>query len=187
MPLKMLLSAPRILSNIKEEHRSVEEIIRKQNIDAVISDNRYGLWTKRVLCIFITHQLRIRSPFAEGGLQKINYRFIAKYNECWVPDLVGKENLSGELSHGFPLPPNTHYIGPLSRFEQSGKTTRRYDVMAVLSGPEPQRRAHGVSRAPTRRYPPPGRHPAPLRDTRAFGRGRPDAPWNRKDEPGRSR
>ena len=63
-----------------------------------------------------------------------------------MPDYEGTPNLSGILGHPKKMDPRVKYIGPLSRFEQADKQpdtndsdTARYDVSAILSGPEPQR------------------------------------------------
>jgi len=66
---------------------------------------------------------------------------ILRYNECWIPDIEGKENLSGDLSHKYPLPRNAKFIGPLSRFRDFENKTidNSYETIAVLSGVEPQR------------------------------------------------
>ncbi|MBI2269508.1 MAG: glycosyltransferase [Bacteroidetes bacterium] len=140
LTVSMLWQASKIFTAIYREHKQLKTIIKEKNIDAVISDNRYGLWSKTVPCIFITHQLNIRTPFAGKILHKFNSRFIRKYNECWIPDLEGTPNLSGDLSHKQKLPANTYFIGPLSRFTNVIPVTKKkYDVLAILSGPEPQR------------------------------------------------
>jgi predicted glycosyltransferase len=140
MVLKMLFSIPKIFTGIYREHQALKKIIDDKKIDIVISDNRFGLWNNNVKSIFMTHQLMIKSPFAEGILHKINLFFINKYNECWVPDEEGTINLSGDLSHKYPLPRNTFFIGALSRFQKQKELTRlNYEVMAMVSGPEPQR------------------------------------------------
>jgi len=149
MALKMFFSIPRILYGISAEHNSLKQLIKEKNIDVVISDNRFGLWNKEIKSVFITHQLMIKSPFAEKLLHKINLRYINKYDECWVPDVEGSSNFSGDLSHKYPLPKNAIFIGTLSRFSfqeappllssRRGDEGVRYDVMAIISGPEPQR------------------------------------------------
>lgn len=144
MAIKMLRSAPRIIRGIREEHHALRELVKKHAVNAVISDNRFGLWTRQVPCIFITHQLMIKSPVGEKLLHRLNSSYISKYDECWIPDAEGKLNLSGDLSHKYALPRNTHYIGPLSRFEklktENGKEAPdKYDLVALISGPEPQR------------------------------------------------
>lgn len=141
MVLNMLLSIPSILRGIWKEHKALKSIIAEKKLDIVISDNRFGLWSKEVKSIFITHQLMIKSPFAEGLLRKLNHYFIKKYDECWVPDYEGVNNLSGDLAHKHSLPPSSFFIGPLSRFEpvKTKQENYRYEVMAIISGPESQR------------------------------------------------
>jgi hypothetical protein len=66
---------------------------------------------------------------------------INRYNECWIPDNAGKTNLSGDLSHKYPLPTHAKFIGTLSRFDiaDKSKIDTRYEDVAILSGIEPQR------------------------------------------------
>jgi UDP-N-acetylglucosamine transferase subunit ALG13 len=140
--LKIIFSIPKIVNSIWQEHQILKKIIIKKKIDIVISDNRFGLWNKSVKSIFITHQLMIKLPGVEKLLHKINLYFIKKYDECWIPDVEESNNLSGDLSHNYPLPNNAFFIGVLSRFQKKETptvTAINYDVMAILSGPEPQR------------------------------------------------
>jgi predicted glycosyltransferase len=146
MTLNMFLSIPKILKGIKREHELLEEIVKEKKIDIVISDNRFGLWSTVAKTVFITHQLLIKAPLGEYVLHTINLRYIKKFTECWIPDQAKPPYLSGDLSHQYTLPTNASYIGFLSRFtaELSDTPTsivlkKAYDVMIVLSGPEPQR------------------------------------------------
>jgi hypothetical protein len=50
-----------MLRQIKKEHRWLEQLLLHRQIDAVISDNRYGLFHKTYPSVFITHQLQIQS------------------------------------------------------------------------------------------------------------------------------
>jgi uncharacterized protein (TIGR00661 family) len=139
MMLQMMLSAPKIALRIFQEHQTLKQLIKKHNIDSVISDNRYGLWNSTVKSVFITHQLFIKSPFGEKILHRIVAFFANKYDECWVPDLATEPNLSGDLSHQLPVSTNTFFIGPISRFEYTQPEAKKYDILAIVSGPEPQR------------------------------------------------
>ena len=128
---KILLQVPSILSSIKEENKWLKEQVVKYGFEAVISDNRYGLYHKNIFSVFITHQLYIKSSlgkWSEKMLQKWNYKFINRFNECWIPDKEGENNLAGELSHPEKLPSiPTTYIGPLSRFvrkDSSGEKSK---------------------------------------------------------------
>jgi UDP-N-acetylglucosamine transferase subunit ALG13 len=140
---KMILQAPRIISSINAEHRWLDRMIRIHGFDAVISDNRFGLYHSSAPCVFITHQLNIKSPlgnWSERLLQKWNYNYINRFKECWVPDLMEENNLAGELSHPPTLPwVPIKYIDPLSRFEKKGIPEIEGHLLVILSGPEPQR------------------------------------------------
>ncbi len=141
MPIKLLLQFPKLIYRIYAENRWLNKIVKTHKIDAIISDNRMGLYHSKIPCIYITHQLKIKTgnSFTEKIAQNIHYHFINKYSVCWVPDIDGDLNLSGELSHPSRLPEiPVQYIGPLSRFERTGAISK-YDLCIILSGPEPQR------------------------------------------------
>jgi len=128
-----------------KEHRALQGLVADNKIDLVISDNRFGLFTRKARCVFITHQVMFKTPrflrFMEAMLYRINRFFIQKFDECWIPDLPGTENLSGDLSHKYPLPKNACFIGLLSRFQRDkfSETVADKNILALLSGPEPQR------------------------------------------------
>lgn len=137
---KLILQVPKVLFCILKENLWLRKITKIYNIDAVISDNRFGLYSRKIPSVFITHQLLIKTDnvFLERILQKQNYFFLKKFSQCWVPDL--KENgFAGELSHPNALPGNEIFIGPLSRFEVMENIPKKYDLLIALSGPEPQR------------------------------------------------
>jgi hypothetical protein len=140
----LLMQIPSILRSIKVENRWLKDQVAKHNFDSVISDNRYGLYHEKIFSVFITHQLRIKSPYgrwSENLLQLWNYNFINRFNECWVPDDAGEKNLAGELSHPEKMPAVTvNYIGPLSRFVRHDLFgEKKGHLLFILSGPEPQR------------------------------------------------
>ncbi len=154
LPWQMLAQAPAIFQTIKEEHAWLDALIEEQQIDLVISDNRYGLYSKKIPCVLITHQLTIKMPFAwlERHVQKIHYSLINRFHTCWVPDSKGTLNLGGDLSHPMKMPAiPVKWIGLLSRFapSKSGQAEVQtaneptppfaYQYCFLLSGPEPQR------------------------------------------------
>ncbi len=132
-----------ILKVIKNENAWLKEQMQAYGFDAVISDNRYGLYHSSIPCIFITHQLNIKSPlgkWTEKILQKWNYRFINRFTECWIPDEEGENNLAGELSHPENKPSvPVKYIGSLSRFRPIENAVKKAHLLIIFSGPEPQR------------------------------------------------
>lgn len=137
---KILAQTPKILLAIRHENRWLKQTISEQNIEFVLSDNRYGLYNSNVYCIFITHQLWIKTPFLPSLLQLLNYRFLQNFNEVWVPDDGQKPGIAGILSHPNKLPPTRlHYIGLLSRLNFQTSSNQDNHLLILLSGPEPQR------------------------------------------------
>jgi hypothetical protein len=140
LPLKLLFQVPKILMAVYREHQWLKKMAKAYSIDAIISDNRFGLYHSTIPCVYITHQLMIKTgnTFTDHLLQKCHYWFIKKYTHCWVPDFKGANNLAGQLSHPKKRLPNIRYIGGLSRLEITDQIIE-YDLMILLSGPEPQR------------------------------------------------
>lgn len=143
MSFSMLLQLPKIIIAIKSEQKWLVKFLKENKIDAIISDNRYGIYCKNTPSIFITHQLQIQFPFAKSLLNSINSLLLKNFSEVWVPDLEGKQNLSGKLSQIHKLGNKVKFIGILSRFSEIKpvKSAKKYDVCVVISGPEPQRTA----------------------------------------------
>jgi hypothetical protein len=144
----LLLRLPVLIRHIITEHHRLKSIIRDNNIDMVISDNRFGLWNKKVRTVYVTHQLLIPFPEKLRAFERIGislHRYIIKkYNFCFIPDLPGEVNVSGRLTHGVRLPGNARFIGILSRFKSSGNSMKAAGTAfphntLILSGPEPQR------------------------------------------------
>lgn len=134
---------PKIAKAIKNENNWLKRIIAQEQINGVISDNRFGLFSKNISSVFITHQLHIKTTMgksADALLQAFNYKKIKNFNLCWVPDFKEVKNLGGELSHPEKMPPiQCEYIGPLTRMKAQRPTPIKDHLLIVLSGPEPQR------------------------------------------------
>jgi UDP:flavonoid glycosyltransferase YjiC (YdhE family) len=148
--LRLIGAIPKILIRIKQEKAWLKRFSASEKPDLVISDNRYGLTLPGVFCVFMTHQLRIRTSLgrlADALLQRMNYRLIGHFSRCWVPDIEAGEGLAGALSHPARLPDiPTRYIGWLSRFGKFSQQHRGVaapikdpELLILLSGPEPQR------------------------------------------------
>lgn len=146
--LVLLLKTPLLLYHIILEHYRVKKIIREYKIDVIISDNRFGLWNRRITSVYITHMPLIPFPkqfrFLEFSGVLLHRAIIKKYSLCFIPDLPGEENVSGRLSHGISLPDNVRFIGILSRFSSDEESIEKHPNDSrhntiILSGPEPQR------------------------------------------------
>ncbi|HET9744894.1 MAG TPA: glycosyltransferase [Chitinophagaceae bacterium] len=140
---KLIFQIPAILRSMKQENNWLKEQVKHHGFEAMISDNRYGLHHEKVFSVFITHQLRIKSALgklSEDLLQIWNYKLINRFDECWIPDTKGENNLAGELSHPHKLPSiPVKFIGPLSRLKKLPDQEEKDHLLIVLSGPEPQR------------------------------------------------
>ena len=147
--LAMLRALPKLFCFSMRDHWRLRILLRTEHIDRVVSDNRFGLYSRQTECIYMTHQLQIRLPkqfrWLEPLVARIHARVCAKYNKVWVPDLADEaQSLGGWLSH--PAKQKRYgeieYIGPLSRFvpaAESKISETLYPIVAVLSGLEPQR------------------------------------------------
>ncbi len=144
MFINMGLQLPKILSVIHKERSFVASIISKYKIDALISDNRYGVYHPEKPSILLTHQLfpKIPNRLVSYFVHKMSQRILGSFDMIWVPDYEEEAlSLSGALSHGQSLKCPLRYLGPLSRLKtpQQQIAKQNYAIVALLSGPEPQR------------------------------------------------
>lgn len=134
---------PHLVKAVRKEQQWLQERLETRQFDAIISDNRYGLWHPTIPSVIMTHQLRVITGLGRGAdrlFQQLHYKFLNRFHQCWVVDNKGKPNLAGRLSQPAALPKNCRYIGPLSQFEgyEATKKTAPF-LLVLLSGPEPQR------------------------------------------------
>lgn len=142
MAFKILIQIPKILKAIKLEHMWLRQFLETEQFNAVISDNRYGLFTNNAVCVFITHQLQVKTTLniAKKLVRALTYKRINKFTECWVPDFEGELNIAGKLSHPSKLPKiPVKYLGPVSRFKPNRQQKTLYKYLIIITGPEPQR------------------------------------------------
>lgn len=160
--IMLILQLPKILIKIKNENWWISKFLQSNAINAVISDNRYGFYSRKIPSFFITHQLYIQTGLGKwinNITQRFNYTFIRNFSECWVPDFKGPINAAGILSHPIKYPSiPVQYLGCLSRFPPNSAKDMslisetpvlpslplrlqpwNYDLLFILSGPEPQR------------------------------------------------
>lgn len=135
---KLLTQTPHIIRTISAEKKVIQHLVQTKNISGIISDNRWGVRSNLVPSVFVTHQIKVFSGFTTWLSSKVQQNYIRKFDECWIPDISGHPNLSGEMSHlkntGFPV----RYLGIISRLEKKILPIE-FDILVLLSGPEPQR------------------------------------------------
>jgi uncharacterized protein (TIGR00661 family) len=139
--LKLLTQIPTILGIIRAENRILKQWVRQYELNGIISDNRFGFYHSSIPSVYITHQLFVETgtKWLSNWAQKIHYKYINRFSDCWVPDFENGISLAGKLSHPakMPLVP-VQYLGPLSRFKKND-IIGSDNLLIILSGPEPQR------------------------------------------------
>jgi UDP:flavonoid glycosyltransferase YjiC (YdhE family) len=115
---------PGLLASVIREHRDIGRLVMRTGTGIVVSDNRYGCFSKKAVSVFVGHQIYMKGPcglaWAEPLINAINHWVIRRYRHCWVPDSPGPSNLSGELSAqagGRAIHPRLRFAGPFSRFQ----------------------------------------------------------------------
>ncbi|MCQ2346306.1 MAG: hypothetical protein MJZ92_00070 [Paludibacteraceae bacterium] len=143
--LAMLKALPQLFRFAWIDHHILNDLLQRETFDLVVSDNRFGLFSRLTRCVYITHQLHICLPdgwhWLEPLCSAVHRAISNRYDEIWVPDLA-QDGLSGILGHPKHTPHHARYIGLLSRFstkQPASSATETYDIVAVLSGLEPQR------------------------------------------------
>lgn len=136
--LNLLFKTPKIIRAVRIEKKIIDKYITdNKDVFGLISDNRFGVNSKKVTSIYITHQVNVLLGLFTYFTSKIHQKIIQKFDECWIPD---KENsfLSGKLSSIKNRKINLKYIGVLSRFKKE-TLPKTIDYLVLLSGPEPNR------------------------------------------------
>jgi len=145
--LKFFAQVPGLFLSIRRTKKHLDLLVRKHQIDFIISDNRYGFFHPDIPSVFISHQLCPLPPKNLRCFQSVFGRLhlwlLRKYDFIWVADFKGPDNVVGNLSR---ISWNNHkirYIDPLSWLEtkkpaQDFQSTQ-YDILILLSGPEPHR------------------------------------------------
>ena len=139
---KIIQQIPSLLVALRYEKQWLQEKYANYQWDVIVSDNRLGFHHPRAHNIYITHQLHLQT-----GLGKLLNRlasffhqsYIKKFNELWIPDLEGSQNLAGKLAHPKISFLPTKYLGLISRLHPAEATPYKYDLLFLLSGPESQR------------------------------------------------
>lgn len=140
---KFPIIALKVMWHYRKDKRAIAILQEQEQFDIIISDNRYGVRSKKAKSYIVTHQLKVvnkRLIPMEWLSKHIIRRLIKPFNTCLIPDYEGIDNLTGIISQ----PPHGIiylYTKPLSRFpiDSLPIPLPNYQILAILSGPEPQR------------------------------------------------
>jgi UDP:flavonoid glycosyltransferase YjiC (YdhE family) len=139
--LDLLLQSPKLFHSISAEKEWLDNIVRQEQFDAVISDNCYGCYHSSIPSFILTHQVNLPLQGFAGKLaQKEVDKALRNFDAILVPDHEGDHNYSGKL--GQFKEGRGHYIGALSRFEHAvplQPEKKEVDICAIISGPDPDR------------------------------------------------
>jgi hypothetical protein len=131
----LLAVYPQLRARLVQEISEVNEMVKKNEIDIVISDHRYGFRSTSVPSIFLTHQYHLPVRWFETFVSIRHRKYMRAFNEIWIMDYADSK-LAGVLSTANGNP-KICYIGPYSRFSMYELKDREktLDKVLVASGP----------------------------------------------------
>ncbi|MBN1893609.1 hypothetical protein JW906_03895 [bacterium] len=141
----LIAQVPGILIRIHREQRRTEKLASRYGADYIVSDNRYGCFSKNLPSFLMTHQLRFHLPrqiaWSAWMSEWFNRFQFRHYRKVFIPDEAAAPNLSGELSHRGRIAGNRKlfYAGPLSSLKACKTGGEGIGFLFIVSGPEPQR------------------------------------------------
>lgn len=126
-----------------QNKKYIDALVEEHTIDVIISDNCFGCYHKDVFSIYMTHQLNIQG-FGSNLANTWHQREMNNYNFWWIVDSLNeKDTLAHNLVVAdFTFDINSTKIGLLSHLELTPTFSfpeYNYEVLVILSGPEPQR------------------------------------------------
>jgi uncharacterized protein (TIGR00661 family) len=149
LPISKVVAELKYMDDVfKEETRIVEKLNTEKKYDLIISDGRYGVYSKKSSSIILSHQLRFKLKSSlrmiEPLTEYFNNLYFKNFDNIIVPDNGDEEiSIAGELSHptNKELNKKLYYTGVLSSIDISDTYNKQknIDVLVILSGPEPYR------------------------------------------------
>ena len=115
------------------DQKRCQQLCDKWEVDLVISDHRYGFYSKRNHNIFLTHQVKLPLAWHLWLAQKYHEKLLRNFQELWIVDdhII---NLAGILSTPIENIPY-QFIGFLSRFDNNISLNKSNENYLLLSGP----------------------------------------------------
>jgi len=120
---------------IKKEH----SFLKDKDFDLIISDGRYGFYSKFTPCFLISHQIAFVIPkiflLFKPVIDLGNLIYFKKFWEVFIPDFASKNNsLAGRLAHNYLLQFFKHsFVGILSAYGPE-KNAKQINYLFVISG-----------------------------------------------------
>ena len=76
---KLIKNSPKMIQAIFEEKKRVKALVKQFDLKGIISDNRLGVYSKKVPSVFMTHQLNVLSGKTTWISSKLHQYFIGKF------------------------------------------------------------------------------------------------------------
>jgi UDP:flavonoid glycosyltransferase YjiC (YdhE family) len=134
----------RLFVHYLKDRKAIKQLVEAEHFECIFSDNRYGIHSPKAKSYLITHQLRVCFGSRYEWLERLSTRIIRRlaspFNACLVPDYDSANNLAGRICK--PIDGlKVLYTGPQSRYpiDEPDIPLPSYDLLIILSGPEPQR------------------------------------------------
>jgi len=141
--IKMSLSMPWVFHTFRRERRLVGALCREAGFDRIVSDSRFGVWSREVPTFFLFHSLRQIIPGRPRRLEKLveasQRHMLSRARRVLVPDQE-TDGLAGDLCHDMACEweDRVEYIGILSSVRRQ-QVPADVDYFISVSGAEPQR------------------------------------------------
>lgn len=125
---------------MNEEHEYINKIIHQEkDLEFIISDGRYGCYSKKIPSFIVSHQIKFKVPsllnWASPIVESNNIKLLSNFDKVFIPDYEDrKNNLAGELSHPKGVKKLNHkYVGILSSYNDL-KLKKDIDYLFIISG-----------------------------------------------------
>lgn len=137
--LKLILQGFGLQKRALNDEKRINAYIKTHQVDLLVSDHRFGAFSKHIKSVIICHQLQFKAGLFSKSASWFNAKHLNRFDEVWIPDTrMPSIRLSGILSTSKIVKTPIEYIGILSRFKKKDYP-QDIDYLAVLSGPEPLR------------------------------------------------
>ncbi len=125
----------KLKSRLKREKGETEALVKSYEIDVVISDHRYGFYSKDVTSIFMTHQYNLPVKGLQSLANRWHRKRLRPFDHLWILDYKDSK-LSGKLTEGIN-DTRALFIGPYSRLSVYDAIEKKTEEnVIVASGPK---------------------------------------------------
>jgi UDP-N-acetylglucosamine transferase subunit ALG13 len=146
--LSFALQMPSFLYHIRKDREWTKSVIEEHKINALISDHNFGAYSEKIPSILIAHQLWLpvfdKNKVLNSLANQFHTKYLKDYTQIWIPDVEGKNSISGKLSVNKALESQTLRIGLLSHLNETEENINAvndfFELVGIVSGPEPFRR-----------------------------------------------